>query len=367
MVVMSLLRIILLSSLCLFGVNTSASTDNNSRFSVVVFAPSISKDDYWTNVFQFAKAVGSNLGIDITIVTDSNGNRLAFLNTIKVYLKGDNKPDAILFTPFRNTTVAILDLTEKYKIPAIIYNNRLPPKQRQLIGKPREKYDYYIGHVLTEDYELSKSLIRAMMGASKWSHDQAKLRLVGIGGYKQPVGTLERHNALIDTTKNLEKLTLLQLLYADWKAVPAKRKMTGLLNRHDQFDLVWCANDQMAFGVRQALNESGRDSIIGAFNWTEDALNAIESGDIDYLAGGHFMDAGFAIVLLYDYFQGLDFYDDNEGSIYINGAILDNSNIKVYKNFLLNQEWKNTDFKKLTKQHNEKGFSYDFSLIKLQQ
>jgi ABC-type sugar transport system substrate-binding protein len=65
--------------------------------------------------------------------------------------------------------------------------------------------------------------------------------------------------------------------------------------------VIWCATDTMALGAIQGTIQAGRepgsDVLIGGVDWTRDGLLAIQEGMLHVSFGGHFMEAGFAIVI----------------------------------------------------------------------
>ena len=60
--------------------------------------------------------------------------------------------------------------------------------------------------------------------------------------------------------------------------------MTNWLTAGTEFDAVISNNDEMAIGAIQALNAAGKDMkevIVGGVDATQDALAAMEAGDLD--------------------------------------------------------------------------------------
>ncbi len=70
----------------------------------------------------------------------------------------------------------------------------------------------------------------------------------------------------------------------------------------------------MAFGGMQAWEKRGGqvggDAWFSAVNTSNDAMEAIRSGRLSALAGGHFIAGAWALVMLYDYAHGHDFAGD---------------------------------------------------------
>ena len=56
--------------------------------------------------------------------------------------------------------------------------------------------------------------------------------------------------------------------------------MAKFLHEHAQIDAVLCANDSMALGALEALNEAGQTAIVIGINGILDAVRQIEAGKI---------------------------------------------------------------------------------------
>ena len=56
--------------------------------------------------------------------------------------------------------------------------------------------------------------------------------------------------------------------------------MESVLKAHPEIDAVWCANDEMAGGVCQAIAASGREGIlVGGANFQSDAYERLKNGE----------------------------------------------------------------------------------------
>ena len=76
--------------------------------------------------------------------------------------------------------------------------------------------------------------------------------------------------------------------------------------RYSNIDIVWAASDGMALGVMDAISSGhskiSRESIlIGGVDWTPEAIRMIQQNHIDASVGGHFMQAAWALVKIYDH------------------------------------------------------------------
>ena len=63
-------------------------------------------------------------------------------------------------------------------------------------------------------------------------------------------------------------------------------------------------------GSTNAIRLPGADAWFSGINTSTEALDAIKSGRLTALAGGHFITGAWAVVMIYDYHHGRDFADE---------------------------------------------------------
>lgn len=78
-----------------------------------------------------------------------------------------------------------------------------------------------------------------------------------------------------------------------------------LLKRYPGVNLIWAANDLMAFGAMDAVRENGgepgKEVLFSSINWSPVSLEEMKQGRISAIVGGHFTIGGLAMVILHDY------------------------------------------------------------------
>ena len=78
--------------------------------------------------------------------------------------------------------------------------------------------------------------------------------------------------------------------------------------------------------------------------------------------GGHFMEGGWALVLIHDYAKGIDFVEELGVKIPTPMQALTAANVKSYQDKMHPEKWSQIDFKQFSKVYNKKLTKYDFSL-----
>ena len=80
------------------------------------------------------------------------------------------------------------------------------------------------------------------------------------------------------------------------------------LQAHPEVKGVWCANGGTATGVRAAIKnmgkEPGADIKVVTMDLSPDNVEAMKRGELAFDIGGHWMQGGFALSMMFDYLHG---------------------------------------------------------------
>ena len=90
-------------------------------------------------------------------------------------------------------------------------------------------------------------------------------------------------------------------VYAAWTRENAAQQAESLYRRYPDVKLIWAGNDLMAFGAMAAWEKRGGkpgvDAWFSGINTSTEALEAVKSGRMTALAGGHFITGAWALVM----------------------------------------------------------------------
>ena len=341
----------------------------SDKIKVTFLNPSNIESDFWNTVTSFMKAAGNDLGIDITVHFASTDRR-----HMETYFEFKNDiaekkiPDYLVMAYVRGgTTERIMKMAKDANVKVIIFNTDIPEEDRKKIGKPRGKFPNWIGHIFPDDekagFDLADILIKS---ASKGlASKDGKIEVVGISGDRLSSAALLRNKGLELAVKK-NKQVLRQVIYADWVRENAQKKTETLLKRYPNTRVFWSASDSMSLGIIEGIKNSnkvpGKQIVTGGVDWMPDALNAISDGRMSASIGGHFMEAGWVMVMLYDYHNGKDFANSEGISFESRMNIIHQDNIADYQKYFKDRNWEKIDFKKFSKVLNPKLKKYDFSL-----
>jgi len=184
-----------------------------------------------------------------------------------------SKVDAIIVNPVdTDATAAMSKIAAEAGIP-LVYVNRepvnvdsLPDKQAFVASNEQES-----GTLETKEVcRLLGGKGKAVILMGELSNQAARMR------------TKDVHDVV--ATDNCKGIEILEEQTANWSRTEGSDLMTNWLSSGIEFDAVISNNDEMAIGAIQALKAAGKDLskvVIGGVDATQDALAAMQAGDLD--------------------------------------------------------------------------------------
>ncbi len=329
---------------------------------VALFIPRSEDDMFYNPVVEFAQEAVNDLeGMELQVYY-AGEDHFKLQKQVEQVLAAKEKPDALLIINYRKRGKHILKIAGKVNMPVFIFNDGFLAEDK--MGKPREQFKNWIGEMLPDDegagFELAKTLIsQATPGAD------GKIHLIGIEGKKVSMPSIKRLAGLQRFLEQTDNTVLHQIVAADWDPELAKEKFLALKKRFPEISVVWTASDGMGLGVIAGAKElgltPGQDILTGGVDWAKAGLDAVKSGDMTATIGGHFMEAAWVAVLLYDYFNGVDFASEAL-QMRSQMSAVSNTNIDEYLEKLARENWHKIDFTKFSKKYNPELKQYNFGL-----
>lgn len=268
--------------------------------SVVFLNPGYSTERFWVDYSVFMQDAADDLGMQLQVLYGARDSQTILANARSV-LQRREKPDYLIFVNEQYLGPEILRLYADSGIQLFALHSTLTPEQQAHLGGSRGKYRNWIGSLVTNDEEAGYLMAKALIGLAPQGE------LVAFSGSKQTPSASLREVGLKRALVEHPQVRLRQLLHGEWQEQRAYEQAKALLPRYPNLDLVWAANDEMAFGAMRAAQEQGRQLHFTALNTSERVLRARISGQIEVLVGGHTILGGCAMVLLHDHAVGLDF------------------------------------------------------------
>ncbi len=352
-------------SLCLLS-----AADAQRSFHAVFLNPDPPGSPFWDSMTGFMKAVSNDLKVELDVLY-SDRTRYKNRNNYYEVLGRDKKPDVIITIVHQEVFRPMLEKAASTGVKIFSINTDIPAKTKEEVGSPREKFPHWIGHMVPDDkhggYQLAEELSSVKNLLPK--ENSSPFEMIGITGSHESSPALLRKEGVEKALEAHPDIKLKQTVYAYWNEQKAYSITSRLLNRYPDVSFIWCAGGAMTAGTLKAIQESsktlGQDLFFGTFDWNDMNVKLIKNGSLATSIGGHFMDGGWTIILLYDYYNGHDFEKSTGSTILKSLSVMNSRNVEKYEKLLKPDSWEKIDFKKLTKTHRRKDNTYHLSIDSL--
>jgi len=237
---------------------------------LVVFTKNLT-NPFWKAVRVGADKAGKDLGVSIEHAAPTKPDNIEEqTRLVEDWIV--KKPDGFVFTPVDyKALVPTIQKVNKAGIPIVVFNNRMSGVD-------------YVSYIGSDDetigYEITKHLIKAMGGKGKIIH---------IDGVPAAITAQNRKKGFDRALKEFPQVELLASQPGNYRRLPAVQVFENLMQRFPVIDGVFCANDDMAVGVSEALEAAGRGGktkVVG--------IDAIPDGAAAILSGKLLASADFS-------------------------------------------------------------------------
>lgn len=237
---------------------------------IVVFTKNAT-NPFWKSVRVGADKAGRALGAAIEHAVPTRPDNIEEqTRLVEDWLV--KKPDAIVFVPVDyKALVPSIQKVNAAGIPVVVVNNRMTGVDHvTYVGSDDE----------TIGYEISRYLFKAMGNKGKVIH---------IDGVPAAITAQNRKKGFERALRETPGIELLASQPGNYRRLPAVQVFENLMQAHPVIDGVFCANDDMAVGVAEALEAAGRGGktrVVG--------VDAIPDGAAAILAGKMLASADFS-------------------------------------------------------------------------
>ncbi|MEJ6002048.1 ABC transporter substrate-binding protein [Paucibacter soli] len=292
-------------------------SQQTAALSIAFINPGRSDEAFWVAASQAMQGAAQSLRLQLEVLyAEREPTRALQLAREIAARPALARPDYVILVNEKGTLVANAQTLGAAGIPSFAAFSGLLPQERSQWA-PRQGLPLLLGSLepgaRDAGYMTAKALVMQGLRQGKRGGD-GRVHLLAIAGDRSTPVSIQRNEGMRQAVAEFPMAALDEMVYADWKRPQAAELMRGLLQRHPQARLVWAGSDQMAFGAMEALEQDGREPgkqlLFSAINTSNEAMQAIISGRLTALAGGHFMSGAWAIVMLYDHYHGRDFADE---------------------------------------------------------
>lgn len=330
-----------------------------------LFSPRSAQDAFWGPLEAFMKQAGKQLNVKVSVLYLHNSKRdmLKFIDKAKAI-----DVDAVIFANIGQTAFPLMKNAEEQKLPFLLFNADLLGDNLQIAGEPQQNFKYWIASLMPDDHQAGYLLGKYLIAQARkggLTDKNGTVQVIAINGPLANTAAQQRTEGLLQAIKEDGNSNLLRSLTADWRQNTAYYKATHLLRRYPNANVYWAASDLMAIGVEQALREKGlmqgKDYLTGGVDWSKEGLTAIKQGKMSSSAGGHFMDGAWALIKLYDHFNGASLERDDSSQTQSPMSLITPSDIDLLMPYLESGNWESINFRLRSKVLNKKLKNYDFS------
>jgi len=227
------------------------------------------------------------------------------------------RPDYIVVTDDYSMAYQLLKIIDAAGVKTFLAYSSIPVDQRGGVGSPRGKYKGWLGSLEPRAEDAGDLTADALIERGKRQKafgPDGKLHLLAIAGDRSTPSSIKRNQGMRRAVADDPNVVLDQEVYASWTREKAAEQAEWLYQRYPHARLIWAGNDLMAFGAMTAWEKRGgkpgADAWFSGINTSTEALEAIKSGRLTSLAGGHFITGAWTLVMIYDYHHGRDFADE---------------------------------------------------------
>jgi ABC-type sugar transport system substrate-binding protein len=286
--------------------------------SVAFINPGKSDEVYWVTAAQAMQAAARSLGMTFE-VQYAQREPLKTLEIARemVARPAGKRPEYIVITDDYSVADRLLAIIDPARVKSFLAFSSIPVDQRGGIGSPRGKYKGWLGSLEPQAEEAGYLTARALIERGKKEKAFApdgKLHMLAIAGDRSTPSSINRNQGMRRAVAEAAMVVVEEEVYAAWTRENAAQQAESLYRRYPDVKLIWAGNDLMAFGAMAAWEKRGGkpgvDAWFSGINTSTEALEAVKSGRMIALAGGHFITGAWALVMIYDYHHGHDFADE---------------------------------------------------------
>lgn len=344
--------------------------------SVVFINPGKSDEVYWVTAARAMEASARSLNVQLEVLYAERDHprQITFAQQL-VARPPTQRPDYVILTNDYAIGQEMVRILDEAGIKTFFaYSGIDDPRERSQTGGPRERFRGWLGSLEPRAEEAGYLTARALIDhghkAGARSPD-GKLHLIALAGDRSTPSSILRNEGMHRAVTEAGDVVLDQEVFAAWNRDKAAEQSDWLFQRYPAARLVWAGNDQMAFGAMQSWEKRGgrvgQDAWFSGINTSKEAMDAVQTGRLTALAGGHFIAGAWSLVLLYDYHHGRDFANEGLEMKRSMFMLFSPAEAARFQSRFGDLQFDQLDFRRFSKVLNPKLKRYDFNFRQLLQ
>ena len=269
----------------------------SGRPTIGVVVPTLAAQ-FWNTYVSFIRKGADQLGVNL-VVLNADNNPDQMTKSLEDLVA--RPVDGIIFTPYWDTAARGLTLARDASIPVILTDS-YPPFPPQ-----SKRFPNYLAFVGPSDEDAGRQMAEALFAAMSSGASGKKI----IGVVNGTAGTsvaIDRRKGLADALKNHPDVQIAGEVDGNFVRDTSQTVFESLYQGHPDIKGVWAANGGTATGVLTALKNvgkvPGKDVLVVAMDLNPENVEAVQKGELLFDIGGHWLQGGYALVMLYDAIKG---------------------------------------------------------------
>jgi ABC-type sugar transport system substrate-binding protein len=280
------------------ALSLSVAAAQEPEFTIGATVPTLDAQ-FWNQYVVFMQEGADALGVELIVLNADNNPDDMASNIEDLVARG---VDGIIHVPYWNTGIKVLSDASVSNIPVIltdVYIEDIPPQDPM--------FPNYLAFVGPSDEAAGYAMAQAL-----FSEMRARNMELVVGVVDGTPGT----SVAIDRRKGFDRaleanpdVTLAGAVTGNFVRDESQTAFESLYQGNPEIRGVWAANGGTATGVMAALVNAnqvpGEDVLVVGMDLNPENVDAVEEGTLLFDIGGHWLQGGFALVMMYDFLNGL--------------------------------------------------------------
>ena len=253
---------------------------------------------FWNNYADFMREGADALGVDLVVLNADNRPDQMIRSLEDLVAQG---VDGIIYTPYWATAAPGLTLARDADIPVVLTDvyADFPPQN--------ELFPNYLAFVGPSDADAGYQMAQALFDALEPADDGNKYIAV-VNGTAGTSVAIDRRAGLEQALAENPDVVVVGEVDGNFVRSTSQTVFESLWQGNPEIQGVWAANGGTATGVMAAIlsrgQQPGEDIIVVGMDLNPENVEAVRDGDLLFDIGGHWLQGGFALVMLYDHLNG---------------------------------------------------------------
>jgi len=254
---------------------------------------------FWNNYVEFLKKGATELGVDLVVLNCDNKADMLPKYVEDLVSQG---VDGMIVVPYWAGAKKALRDTRTAGIP-IIFTDCYTE-----ITEPQSKdYPNYVAFVGPSDEEAGYQMANALF-AKMTANSEGKKVIGWVEGTPGTSVATDRNAGLERALSEHPEVIVAGKVNGNFVRDESQTAFESLYQAHPEITGVWAANGGTATGVMTAIKNAGKvpgkDVYVVGMDLNPENVEAVENGELLFDIGGHWLQGGFALVIMYDWLNG---------------------------------------------------------------